>query len=375
MIDADGNLTLIKPLDRETTPGYILTISATDNPSTGTPKSSSISVVIAVSDVNDNPPKFVTSPCQAYVSDSAKMSTNVLTVSATDIDYGKNAEIIYSLVHADSNFVKYFKFDENKRVLFVNGALNLDAFGAIELNIYFVIRASDKGVPQLNSTVNCTATITGDNKHAPKLLHDKEIYSYIDDHNTTLSLREIAKINATDDDYGPDGEISFAIVKGNDEGVFIVSADGKITVAKTPDIGFYYLTLNVQDQATPTKRKQTICFVYVFIKSKRIDLGVVSGGKKAYDEIINMSTDDIISIPFYVQVGWNYLEGLDIEISFPEGDLIIENVTSDFNILKTSNHTLRIIGLMRYESDKIGIIHFADVNVKALKNGSMELYC
>ena len=369
-VNSNGSITLSKSLDRERTPSYILTIAATDSSSTGTTKQSTISLVIAVSDVNDNPPIFTGSLCQANVYDDAALSTNVLTVTATDADSGKNADIYYKLVTMDSNFLKFFRFDEQSRSLIVNSELNLDAFDVVDMSVRFVVQALDKGSPQLSNTLNCTVKIIGANKHPPVLLHNHEIYSYIDINlNSDINFVTIAKINATDADFGSDGELTFTIINGNDGNVFKISSHGKITLQDTPSNGFYYLTAIVSDNASQGKRKSISCYVFVYFKSIKMDVGGISAIGKVRDEITTVMKDEYTTIPFFIQLGWNYIEGLEIDLTFDAEDLLIVSVTSDFKVLKISNNGLKIVGLTSYREDVLGIINIANVKIKALKTG------
>ncbi len=106
-----GDVYLLAPLDRETRPGYAFTVTAIDGG--GPPRSSSTSVVIRVTDENDNAPRFG-SPDYAFdVAENGEAGIVVGQISASDPDQGRNAELSYSLgrLERKSPVAKYFKLD------------------------------------------------------------------------------------------------------------------------------------------------------------------------------------------------------------------------------------------------------------------------
>ncbi|XP_055018848.1 protocadherin-15a [Boleophthalmus pectinirostris] len=94
-----GLLLLGKPLDRETTDQYRLIVTASDGNPGGT---STTTVDIVVTDVNDNDPQFnVTTPLNFTVREEAA-NLFVGQVTATDPDAGANGQVRYRIVsHPD----------------------------------------------------------------------------------------------------------------------------------------------------------------------------------------------------------------------------------------------------------------------------------
>ncbi|KAF2369112.1 Cadherin [Trinorchestia longiramus] len=91
-----GILRVTRTLDREFQPSYNLTIEARDQ---GTPQlSARVSVVVTVSDVNDNPPEFPRLWYEVVVSEDVGVGDQILVVSATSKDEGQNARISYEVV-------------------------------------------------------------------------------------------------------------------------------------------------------------------------------------------------------------------------------------------------------------------------------------
>ncbi|XP_062309019.1 protocadherin-16 [Osmerus eperlanus] len=94
-----GTLVLAEGLDFEATPVYNLTVVVSDR---GVPqRSSSVAAVIAVGDVNDNPPAFSRAEYSVSLSEGAAAGTEILRLTATDPDSAPNAEVQYSISSGD----------------------------------------------------------------------------------------------------------------------------------------------------------------------------------------------------------------------------------------------------------------------------------
>ena len=87
-------------VDRETTPFVELILEASDN---GLPsRSSNVTVVIQITDINDNNPVFQhSSPLVINVPEDTPVGSVILNLNATDEDIGQNAEISYTFQTSD----------------------------------------------------------------------------------------------------------------------------------------------------------------------------------------------------------------------------------------------------------------------------------
>ncbi|KFM71779.1 Fat-like cadherin-related tumor suppressor-like protein, partial [Stegodyphus mimosarum] len=88
----NGKLLVNKPLDREATASYELTVLATDGKYV-----SKTWVTIIVSDVNDNPPICLKTKYTEMVSENIPPQTYILTVEATDADSYDNSRLYFYL--------------------------------------------------------------------------------------------------------------------------------------------------------------------------------------------------------------------------------------------------------------------------------------
>ncbi|XP_053399963.1 cadherin-related tumor suppressor-like [Mercenaria mercenaria] len=98
-----GEVTTKKILDREEIPNYIIEIIAKDRGQP--PLSSTATVYLKVLDVNDNSPVFYPKTYYASVIEGQGRDTEVVAVTATDLDEGEHGEISYSF--SSSNFGKF----------------------------------------------------------------------------------------------------------------------------------------------------------------------------------------------------------------------------------------------------------------------------
>ena len=86
-------------LDRETKDTYYLSITAQDG---GTPPLTGLCAVrVFISDTNDNKPVFSPTLYLTSISEATPPGTDVISVQASDVDIGVNAEIEFSIVGGD----------------------------------------------------------------------------------------------------------------------------------------------------------------------------------------------------------------------------------------------------------------------------------
>lgn len=93
-----GTMTVAAPLDRESTPTFIFTVTATDQADrTDQRKQSSVTVQLFLLDVNDNRPVFVSSDSVQLMEDT-EVGSLLHHFVAIDGDQGQNGLIYYSIL-------------------------------------------------------------------------------------------------------------------------------------------------------------------------------------------------------------------------------------------------------------------------------------
>ncbi|XP_039240587.1 protocadherin-23 isoform X2 [Pipra filicauda] len=98
-----GSIVTTKALDRETKSHYTFRVVASDC-STHLPRSTTVSVVVHIEDVNDNDPIFLQNPIRAFVPAETPVNEIVATVRAEDVDLGSNGAIVFNLMIAETVF-------------------------------------------------------------------------------------------------------------------------------------------------------------------------------------------------------------------------------------------------------------------------------
>lgn len=105
----DGNYTaemrLLKPLDYETRKTYALTILARDG-SRDNPLSSNTTININVIDAQDQPPLFYDSPYTALLDENLGPEVNVLSINASDGDFGNPNDVLLTLEREKFGYFK-----------------------------------------------------------------------------------------------------------------------------------------------------------------------------------------------------------------------------------------------------------------------------
>lgn len=138
----------METLDRETQDSYTLNVAASD---LGVPsKSSVMTLLIQVTDENDNFPVFLQNESSAYIIEKTPVDSVIALLTATDKDLGENGTVSYFI--QPSNVSKYFKIDSDGLVrikeqiiintLVENGIIHSNETADITLNL--TVTASDR---------------------------------------------------------------------------------------------------------------------------------------------------------------------------------------------------------------------------------------
>ncbi|KAM3840730.1 uncharacterized protein M6D78_007026 [Vipera latastei] len=139
--DENDNIYLVlkKTLDREKMPHLGLTLMAIDG---GVPKKTgTVHININVLDNNDNFPLFSKSEYKTRIKENLPKGTLVITVEATDLDLGSNAQILYSFHQVPERINSFFYLNEVTGEISVWGQIDYEK----EKSYNMKIRATDGG--------------------------------------------------------------------------------------------------------------------------------------------------------------------------------------------------------------------------------------
>ncbi|XP_036379708.1 protocadherin Fat 3-like [Megalops cyprinoides] len=211
-----GAVRLAKELDYEERQFYNLTVQATDN---GRPVSlSSVSFVeVEVVDVNENlyAPYFSDFALKGSVKENSRVGTSVLKVIAKDNDQGKDGEIRYSI--RDGSGMGRFSIDEETGIIYTTDTLDRET----KDSYWLTVRASDRGVVPLYSTIEIYIRVEDVNDNAP--LTSDPIYHPTVMENSPKDV-SVIQIQAQDLDGTTSAErLSYRISSGNPQNFFAMN--------------------------------------------------------------------------------------------------------------------------------------------------------
>lgn len=165
-VDSDGNIILMKQLDREIVEEYKLQVTLQTK--VNSVANSSTSVYIQVDDVNDNTPEFEKSEYSATVSDKSLPGVHVTQVTATDKDIGINAKLVYEITSGDLS--ELFDIEAETGTVKIKTQLNFEEAKTIRL----IVKVSDSGEPPRSALTSLVILITDDGEKT--LFFPKPLY-------------------------------------------------------------------------------------------------------------------------------------------------------------------------------------------------------
>ncbi|CAG2161702.1 unnamed protein product [Oppiella nova] len=195
MDSLNGEVSVIAPLDYETSHSYRLVLRAQDAGSP--PRSNTTQLLINVLDKNDNEPKFYTSLFQETVLENSPIGSNIVRVQAYDADDGNNSAITYLIRNANIPEMP-IAIDNQTGWVLTTRELDWE-----EASLYeFVVVAQDNGSPPLSATANVIIRVQdlNDNLPTPYAISIPE---------DTPSGTTVLVIEATDADVGENARITF----------------------------------------------------------------------------------------------------------------------------------------------------------------------
>ncbi|XP_053501626.1 protocadherin beta-16-like isoform X45 [Ictalurus furcatus] len=244
-------------LDREREAEYNIIVTCSDE---GVPSlSSSASLRLHISDVNDNAPVFERKNYEAYVVENNTPGLSIFTVKASDADSNQNARVSYILEESTVSGVPVSSYVS---VSADSGVINaVRAFDYEQLkDFHFHVRAQDGGSPPLSSNVTVKITIQDQNDNAPQVLYPVQtggsVVAEIVPRSADVGYL-VTKVVAVDVDSGQNAWLSYKLQKATDRALFEVGAqNGEIRTVRQvtdKDAVKQKLTVVVEDNGQPSR--------------------------------------------------------------------------------------------------------------------------
>ncbi|XP_064199902.1 protocadherin-7b isoform X1 [Anguilla rostrata] len=256
-IDADsGDVRVNIILDREQTERYEFKVMAKDK---GIPVlQGSATVVVLVSDRNDNEPKFMQEVFTFYVKENLQPNSPVGMVTVIDADKGHNAEMslyieeeedIFSIENDTGTIFSTMSFDREQKTTYT-----------------FRVKAVDGGEPPRSATATVSLFVMDENDNPPSVTFpSNNSYTLLPPSSNVRTV--VRTVLATDTDTGINADLNFSIVGGNPFKLFeIDTANGVVSLVgkvEQKHYGLHRLVVQVNDSGTPSQCTTTLVHVYI----------------------------------------------------------------------------------------------------------------
>ncbi|XP_073668235.1 protocadherin gamma-A4-like isoform X7 [Paramisgurnus dabryanus] len=244
-------------LDRETQSEYNITIIATDS---GSPAlTSSTTLRLKVSDVNDNAPVFEQKSYSAYVPENNPQGFSICSVTARDLDWNQNSRVSYFLEDAHfggTPISSYVSINSENGLLHAVRSFDYEQIKQVD----FVVKAQDGGSPPLSSNVSVKIIIQDQNDNAPQVLYPVQsggsVVAEIVPRSADVGYL-VTKVVAVDVDSGQNAWLSYKLQKATDRALFEVGLqNGEIRTVRQvtdKDAVKQRLTVVVEDNGQPSR--------------------------------------------------------------------------------------------------------------------------
>ncbi|KAM7417657.1 hypothetical protein PAMA_017344 [Pampus argenteus] len=263
----DSVLVTDSDLDRERASEYNITVTCSDE---GVPSlSSSVTLTLQISDVNDNPPVFERSSYEAYIVENNTPGLSIFTVKARDADWNQNARVSYILEDSSVNGVPVSSYVSVSADSGVIHAVRSFDFEQIK-DFQFRVKAQDGGSPPLSSNVTVKIMIQDQNDNPPQVLYPVQTGGSVVAEMVPRSADVgylVTKVVAVDVDSGQNAWLSYKLQKATDRALFEVgSQNGEIRTIRQvtdKDAVKQRLTVIVEDNGQPSRSATVIVNVAV----------------------------------------------------------------------------------------------------------------
>ncbi|XP_042158901.1 protocadherin beta-16-like isoform X25 [Oncorhynchus tshawytscha] len=244
-------------LDRERASEYNISVMCSDE---GVPSlSSSVTLTLQISDVNDNAPVFERSSYEAYIIENNTPGLSIFTVKARDADWNQNARVSYILEDSSVNGVpvsSYVSISADSGVIHAVRSFDYEQIKDFQ----FRVKALDGGSPSLSSNATVKIMIQDQNDNVPQVLYPVQTTSSLVAEMVPRSADVgylVTKVVAVDVDSGQNAWLLYKLQKATDRALFEVGLqNGEIRTIRQvndKDAVKQRLTVVVEDNGQPSR--------------------------------------------------------------------------------------------------------------------------
>lgn len=234
-IDANGQITLNEPLDREVKDNFLIGVLAETDSSP--PLTALAQITLQVLDENDHAPMFESNPYSINLAENTDEGSLILKVIAHDEDLGSNGEVRYSFGSDIGELANVFTVDAYTG--WISTLIQLDKEKQSEYK--FQVVATDNGNPKHFARTSVHVKLKDYNDNPPIFVDEHYDASVKED---ALPGTVVVKLVTTDKDVDLNTPVEFYITSGDPRSQFQIRSTGEVYVAKSLDrelIGQYEL--------------------------------------------------------------------------------------------------------------------------------------
>ncbi|XP_075902687.1 protocadherin-19 isoform X3 [Nelusetta ayraudi] len=251
-------------LDREQKDTYNLSIQAED--SGMPPLRATKSLVVKVTDENDNPPHFLKPHYQEMVMENNLPGSCLLAVSAEDPDLGMNGTVSYSIVpgeikHMDVN--TYVSINPSGRIY------SMRSFDHEYTRTFdFKVLARDNGNPSLSSNATVRIVVLDVNDNTPVMTSPPLVNGTAEVYipRSAAAGYVVTQVKADDYDEGENGRLTYTISEGDRAFFEIDQANGEVRSTRMFGENVksaYEITVVARDHGKPSLSASAYIVVYL----------------------------------------------------------------------------------------------------------------
>ena len=192
-----GLITTRKLLDREDRSEFQILVEASD---AGIPSlSSTATVIVKVTDLNDNPPSFDQASYYSQISDVITRGQLITKVSASDLDSSSIGNLRYAIIAGNDR--QTFEMDERSGTITLSQQRIPDLYLAYNLNV-----SVTDGV--FSNFAQVSIKVENSNNNAPRFDIPMYVAEFPENYGEGML---VTKVRATDEDDGMFGMLTYTI--------------------------------------------------------------------------------------------------------------------------------------------------------------------
>lgn len=258
-----GQISTNAVLDHETVEKLTFHVLAVDG---GQPSmTSTATVVLSITDMNDNSPTFPRDTYAFATYENQPVGTEIGSVLAEDVD--EDPQLTYSITDCDdSETEKSFVIDAKSGRISIKRILDRE----VRQMYKFAVTVLSEAFPPMSASVNVIVHIADVNDNVPVITFPTISNNTISVSPNTITGTMITKIEAQDDDIGANARLWYYILDDPDELFWIDPTSGSLAVNKplTGHAGSA-IKLNVLVEDSGEPKMSTRCLIVVQIQGSQ----------------------------------------------------------------------------------------------------------